>query len=83
LLDVSEVAERLGRSTRWVRERAKRGDLPFVRLDGSALAFDLEDVRGFARARRISCSALAGSPEAAWNGGFELASLPAVQRVER
>jgi excisionase family DNA binding protein len=54
LLDVSEAAARLNRSTRWIRERAKRGDLPFVRLDGGALAFELEDVQAFARARRIS-----------------------------
>jgi excisionase family DNA binding protein len=63
LLDVNEAATRLGRSTRWVRERAKRGELPFVRLDGGALSFELEDVQAFARARRISAdepSALAG-----------------------
>jgi len=53
LLDVEEVANRLGRSTRWVRERVKRGDLPFVRLDGGALAFELSDVRNFATQRRI------------------------------
>jgi predicted DNA-binding transcriptional regulator AlpA len=54
LLDVNEVAARLGRWTRWVRERAKRGQFPFVRLDGGALAFELEDVQAFARARRVS-----------------------------
>jgi hypothetical protein len=54
LLNVGEVAASLGRSTRWVRERAKRGQLPFVRLDGGALAFELEDVQAFARARRVS-----------------------------
>src|SRR5438128_32884 len=53
LLTVDEVAVRLGRSERWVRERAKRGELPFVRLDGGALAFDLEDVRAFVLARRV------------------------------
>jgi excisionase family DNA binding protein len=58
LLDVDEVAIRLGRSARWVRERAKQGQLPFVRLDGGALAFELEDVHAFARARRVS----AGKP---------------------
>jgi excisionase family DNA binding protein len=58
LLNVEEVAARVGRSTRWVRERAKRGQLPFVRLDGGALAFELEDVQAFARARRVS----AGEP---------------------
>jgi excisionase family DNA binding protein len=53
LLNVEEAAARLGRSTRWVRERAKRGELPSVRLDGGALAFDVEDLRAFARARRV------------------------------
>jgi len=53
LLDVEETARRLGRSTRWVRERAKRGDLPSIRLDGGALAFDLRDLQAFARRRRI------------------------------
>jgi hypothetical protein len=56
LLDVHEVAARVGRSTRWVRERAKSGQLPFIRLDGGALAFELEDVKALARARRISAS---------------------------
>jgi excisionase family DNA binding protein len=60
LLNVDEAAARLGRSSRWVRERAKRGQLAFVRLDGGALAFELEDVQAFAGARRIS----AGEPTA-------------------
>jgi excisionase family DNA binding protein len=54
LLDVEDAAARLGRSTRWVRERAKRGELPFVRLDGGALAFEEADLRAFARARRVA-----------------------------
>lgn len=53
LLDVQETAAVLGRSTRWVRERVRRGDLVHVRLDGGALAFDPDDVREFARARRV------------------------------
>lgn len=53
LLDVPEVARRLGRSERWVRDRTKRGDLAHIRLDGGALAFDPDDVRAFARARRV------------------------------
>jgi hypothetical protein len=53
LLDVDETARKLGRSTRWVRDRAKRGELPFIRLDGGPLAFDLDDVRAFASARRV------------------------------
>jgi predicted DNA-binding transcriptional regulator AlpA len=53
LLNVEDVAGRLGRSTRWVRERVKRGDLPYVRLDGGAFAFELSDVQDFAIERRI------------------------------
>ena len=60
LLDVDEAAARLGRSTRWVRERAKRGDLPYVKLDGGALAFELDDLRAFAEARRVGDRPLAG-----------------------
>jgi hypothetical protein len=81
LLDVEAVAARLGRSGRWVRERAKRGDLPFVKLDGGALAFDLEDVRSFARERRIACSPLAGTPEAVYSGGLSGAHLRTIQKV--
>ena len=81
LLDVEEAAARLGRSGRWVRERAKRGDLPFVKLDGGALAFDLEDVRSFAHERRIACSPLAGTPEAVSSSGFAAARLPRIQKV--
>lgn len=54
LVDVEEAAARLGRSTRWVRERAKRGDLPFVKLDGGALAFEVDDLRAFAASRRVA-----------------------------
>lgn len=56
LLDVDEAAACVGRSTRWVRERTKRGELPFVRLDGGALAFELDDLRAFAQARRIAAA---------------------------
>jgi excisionase family DNA binding protein len=60
LLDLDEAAERLGRSTRWVRERVKRGDLPHVKLDGGALAFELADLQAFADARRVGDKPLAG-----------------------
>lgn len=63
LLTLEETAERLTRSTRWVRQRAKDGLLPFVRLDGGALAFDPDDVRAFADSRRVAADgaqALAG-----------------------
>jgi len=39
-----------------VRERVKRGDLADVRLDGGALAFDVEDLRAFAAERRVGGS---------------------------
>jgi excisionase family DNA binding protein len=53
LLTLEEVAERLGRSPRWVRDQVKAGELARIRLDGGAFAFDLEDVQAFARARRL------------------------------
>jgi hypothetical protein len=53
LLTVAEVSERLGRSSRWVRERAKEGSLPWVKLDSGPLAFLPDDVEAFARARRV------------------------------
>ena len=56
LLSVAEAAERIGRSPRWVRDRAKRGELPRIRLDGGALAFDIDDLRAFAEARRVALS---------------------------
>jgi len=54
LLDLDKAAARLGRSTRWVRDRVKAGDLPYVRLDGGAFAFELADLQAFARARRVA-----------------------------
>jgi predicted DNA-binding transcriptional regulator AlpA len=53
LLPLTEVAQRLGRSERWVRERVKVGELPRVRLDAGALAFLTADVVAFAEARRV------------------------------
>lgn len=53
LWNVEETSRSLGRSVRWVRERAKRGELPHVKLDGGALAFDPKDVRAFAASRRV------------------------------
>jgi Helix-turn-helix domain len=82
LLTVEDVAARLGRSARWVRDRAKRGDLPFVRLDGGALAFEIEDVRAFAQARRVP--AAAPSPLAArLHEGSESASQARSRRAQR
>jgi hypothetical protein len=51
LLTVEEAAQRLGRSTRWVRDH--KDAIGWVRLDGGAFAFDVEDLRRFARARRV------------------------------
>ncbi len=53
LLDVEEVAAILGRSRRWVHGAVKERGLPYLRLDGGALAFDPEDVRAWAQARRV------------------------------
>ena len=53
LLNLEDAAACLGRSTRWVRDRVKEGSLPYVRLDGGALSFELDDLRAFARARRV------------------------------
>jgi hypothetical protein len=53
LLTLEQAAQALTRSTRWVRERVKRGDLAHVRLDGGALAFRVEDLEAFADARRV------------------------------
>lgn len=57
LLKLDEAAAILGRSERWVRERVKGGELPHVRLDGGALAFQLEDLQAFAAARRVEATA--------------------------
>lgn len=54
LLTLEEAAARLGRSERTVRGWVKAGALHHVRLDGGALAFELEDLRAFAEARRVS-----------------------------
>lgn len=51
LLTLKEAAARLGRSERWVRERKEQ--IGYVRLDGGALAFDVEDLQAFARERRV------------------------------
>jgi hypothetical protein len=74
LLDLEEAAQRLGRSTRWLRERVKRGDLAYVRLDGGALAFLVDDLEAFARERRIGDETLAGRLHDAGNGARHAAS---------
>jgi excisionase family DNA binding protein len=46
LLDAREVAEWLGVPVSWVRESARSGAIPCVRL-GRYLRFDLEDVEAW------------------------------------
>src|SRR5207302_4237701 len=53
LVGVDAVADVLGRSRRWVHRAVKERGLLFIRLDGGALAFDLDDVREWARERRV------------------------------
>jgi len=61
LLDLEETAARLGRSRRWVRDH--KHAIGYVRLDGGALAFDVEDLKRFARERRVCLQPLAGDPD--------------------
>jgi predicted DNA-binding transcriptional regulator AlpA len=53
LVGVDDVARALGRSRRWVHGAVKERGLPFIRLDGGALAFDLQDVQAWAESRRV------------------------------
>jgi excisionase family DNA binding protein len=53
LVSVDEIANILGRSKRWVHGAVKERGLPYIRLDGGALAFSIEDVRAWAEARRV------------------------------
>ena len=46
LLEASEVAERLGVPVSWVRESARAGSMPCVRL-GRYVRFDLADVEAW------------------------------------
>jgi hypothetical protein len=82
LLNLEEAAGRLGRSTRWVRDRVKVGELAFVRLDGGALAFELDDLRAFVEERRVACSPLAGLEESLHRGTSNGSRRAAVQKVE-
>jgi hypothetical protein len=53
LLSKPAYAGFVGWSERWVRERVRKGKLMVVRLDGGALAFELEDLLALADTRRI------------------------------
>jgi predicted DNA-binding transcriptional regulator AlpA len=75
LLNVKEVAAMLGRSPRWVHQAVKDRGLPVIRLDSSALAFDPEAVKAWAKARSIprqtpdsACTPLAHPPLSRGNG---------------
>jgi len=61
LLDLEETAARLGRSPRWVRDHKR--EIGYVRLDGGALAFDVEDLKRFARERCVCLQSLAGDAD--------------------
>ena len=79
LYNLEEVAAMLGRSTKWVRKR--KDAIGWVRLDSTALAFELEDVRRFARERRIACEPLASVEEPLLPGAFSAARRRTVPRV--
>jgi hypothetical protein len=68
LLTLEQAADRLGRSERWVRARVKEGTLTVVRLDGGALAFELDDLRAFAQARRVGGLELCAADAEWWQG---------------
>ena len=51
LLTLAEAAERLGRSERWLRERKEQ--VGYVRLDGGALGFQLQDLQAYAAERIV------------------------------
>jgi predicted DNA-binding transcriptional regulator AlpA len=53
LLNVDEVGAMLGRSKRSVHSYVKERGLPYIRLDSGALAFDPDDVKAWAKARRV------------------------------
>lgn len=70
LLNLEEASARLGRSERTVRGWVSKGLLPFVKLDGGALAFELDDLRAFAEARRVSAEDARALPDR-FQGGRE------------
>lgn len=81
LLTLEEAAARLGRSTRWTRERVKRGDLPFVKLDGGSLRFEIADLQAFAQSRRVSADRVQTGREPARNGRSRQAEAVGNRRV--
>ena len=81
LLDLEEAAACLGRSTRWVRDR--KAEIGYVRLDGGGLAFEVDDLRRFARERRIGGEPLAGAEEALLAGDFSRPPRTGSQKAAR
>lgn len=51
LLTLDEAASRLRRSERWVRDH--KDAIGWVKLGDGSLLFDIDDLRAFARARRV------------------------------
>lgn len=89
LLTVEEAAERLGRSVRTVSKWMKSGSLPHVRLDSRPM-FDLDDLRAFAAARRVSAAearVLSGrfqpGRDAGVDAGLRAEDQPRTLRVRR
>lgn len=71
LLTLSETAERLCRSERTIRNWVREGRLPRVHLDSGAFAFDLDDVREFAQARRVGGPDSLAAPLAGARNGMD------------
>jgi predicted DNA-binding transcriptional regulator AlpA len=89
LVGVVEVAAMLGRSRRWVHGAVKERGLPYIRLDGGALAFDPHDVKEWARGRRVPAvesdplaDRLQGPREGASDAGLRHPRLTAKQKVD-
>jgi hypothetical protein len=79
LLTLDEAAERLGRSTRWVRDHKE--EIAYVRLDSGALAFELDDLRAFASKHRIACTPLAPDEKPLRLSDFSAPRLRAGQKA--
>lgn len=81
LFSTEQAATWFGRSTRWVRERMKAGELAYVRLDGGPPRFQLEDLRRFADERRIACNPVAPAENALHLDDFAPRRLRDVQKA--
>ena len=89
LVDVVEVAAMLGRSKRWIHGAVKERGLPYIRLDGGALAFNPHDVQAWARERRVPAvesdplaDRLQGARDRASDAGSRHPPLTAKQKAE-